>query len=128
MKKRRIGCVVTAAVTGIQLAAALPVTAMTVPDAAAAGGTALEAFAEQICAVTRQDADRTFFGEVRFDTDSGIRTADGQAVGSCGDLTVSGGDLIICSSVRLKASCANPHSRLGRFRQVFRRRSTRFSQ
>ena len=82
MKKRRIGCVVTAAVTGIQLAAALPVTAMTVPDAAAAGGTALEAFAEQICAVTRQDADRTFFGEVRFDTDSGILTADGQAVGS----------------------------------------------
>ena len=82
---------------GMQLVSALPVTAVTVPDAAAAG-TALEAFAEQICAVTKHDENRTFFEEVRFDTESGILTADGEAVGSCGDLTVSGGDLMICSS------------------------------
>ena len=62
MKQKRIECAVTAAVMGIQLLTALSVTAVTVPDAFAPDGTALEAFAEQICAVTQTDADKIFYG------------------------------------------------------------------
>lgn len=98
MKQKRIGCVVTAVVTGMQLVSALPVTALTVPGAADTGGTALTAFAEQITAVTQQDENRSFYETVCYDSETGLLSADGVPTDSCGDLKIRNGELMIVSA------------------------------
>lgn len=98
MKHKRIGCVVTAVVTGMQLVSALPVTALTVPGAADTGGTELTAFAAQISAVTQQDDNKSFYDTVCYDKETGLLSADGVPADSCGDLRVRNGELMIVSA------------------------------
>ncbi len=98
MKMKKIGCVMTAAVMGMQLSAYMPVTAVTAPSVSGKGVCSLSEFADGIRAVTERDADRQFYDTVTYGTGSDVLTADGNAETGYGDLTVRNGELMICAA------------------------------